>query len=716
MKGIIPGRTSITARGRQSALAGLGAWLETRFEAERDQLALWLPVGLGTGIAAWFLLIGRESWIAFMLAAGAVATMAFALGRGHRIGRAIGVFALAAAIGCALIWLRAERAGGERIERPVTSEFTAAIVSVEALPARDTVRLVLERASDPDLPRRFRVNLDGDSAPSGLHPGVWVRLHARLMPPPEAAVPGGYDFARRAWFMGIGATGRAWGDVVIVRPAGEGGWRTSLASARARLASHIAGRLDGGPGAIAATLATGDRGRIAEEDAEAMRRSGLAHLLAISGLHVTAVIGVAMLLVLKLLALSPKLALNAPLVLIAAGAGAAVGLAYTLFTGAEVPTVRACVAAMLVLAGIAMGRDAITLRLVATGALVVLLFWPETLVGPSFQLSFAAVVAIIALHEHPRVRALLSRRDERWPAKLGRFALGLLLTGLVVEVALMPIALFHFHKAGLYGALANIVAIPLTTFIIIPLEALALLLDGFGLGTPVWWLVGEALGLLLALAHTVADTPGSVALLPTMPLAAYALMIGGGLWFALWRTRWRFWGFVPIAAGALWATLTPSADLLITGDGRHMAMRADDGALALLRPRAGDYVRDMFNETSGVEAEAGALDDLRAARCSGDSCRMELWRGGRQWRVFATRSSYYLPIGAMRSECAAADIVVSDRFLPPSCNPRWLKVDRALLRDTGGLAITLSPVRVATVRTPGDDHPWRRGNVRRDRR
>jgi len=147
-----------------------------------------------------------------------------------------------------------------------------------------------------------------------------------------------------------------------------------------------------------------------------------------------------------------------------------------------------------------------------------------------------------------------------------------------------------------------------------------------------------------------------------------------------------------------------------------MAMRADDGALALLRPRAGDYVRDMFNETSGVEAEAGALDDLRAARCSGDSCRMELWRGGRQWRVFATRSSYYLPIGAMRSECAAADIVVSDRFLPPSCNPRWLKVDRALLRDTGGLAITLSPVRVATVRTPGDDHPWRRGNVRRDRR
>lgn len=143
-----------------------------------------------------------------------------------------------------------------------------------------------------------------------------------------------------------------------------------------------------------------------------MRRSGLAHLLSISGLHVAAMVGAMMLLTLKLLALSPRLALRLPLVLIAAGVGALAGIGYTLLAGAEVPTVRSCVASLLVLAGLAAGREAMTLRLVATGAIVVLLIRPESLAGPSFQLSFAAVTAIVALHEHPRVRAWARRHDE----------------------------------------------------------------------------------------------------------------------------------------------------------------------------------------------------------------------------------------------------------------------------------------------------------------
>jgi len=707
MRGLTEARTSIAPGGRQSGLLALLAAIEERLERERDQLPLWLPVALGLGVASWFALANRSSWIAFVLISLAIALTALVFGRATRLFRGLGIFALVMVIGCSLIWVRAEWMNTETLQRPAVSRFVAEVVSVEPLPMRETVRLLVRSPSDPGLPHQFRVNIDESAAPDGLQSGAWVSLNARLMPPPHAAVPGAYDFSQRAWFEGIGATGRAWGDVEMVRAAPGDSWRGWLEIRRARLAEHVADRVGGGEGAIAATLATGDRGRIAEEDAEAMRRSGLAHLLAISGLHVTAVIGVAMLLMLKLLALSPRLALNAPLILIAAGAGALAGLGYTVFTGAEVPTVRACVAAMLVLVGVAMGRDAITLRLVATGALVVLLFWPETLTGPSFQLSFAAVTAIIALHEHPRTKGLLSRRDEPWVRKIGRFTLGLLLTGLVVEIALMPIALFHFNKAGLYGALANIVAIPLTTFIIIPLEALALFLDIFGMGAPIWWLVGKTLGLLLGLAHEVSSTPGAVALLPTMPMTAYALMIGGGLWFCLWKTRWRVLGFVPIIAGASWALLTPPPDILITGDGKHMAVRDSSGTLALLRPRAGDYVRDMFNETSGVEDEAGALDDLGTAWCSHDSCRVTLWRGGRQWRIFATRSSNYLPYPALIEECTTADIVVSDRRMPEACAPRWFLADRTLLSETGGMAITLSSPAIRTVLEPGDDHPWR---------
>ena len=706
----------MTSGGRQSVPAMSLVWIEAKFEAERDQLPLWLPVALGAGIACWFLLIRESQWIALIAGGAGLGIGVLTLSPHGRTARSAGLFLLAIALGCALVWWRAAGAEIVPLARPISATFVGRIADVEHLPARESVRLMIEDADDDRLPRRFRVNIDDEGAPAGIERGAWVRLSARLMPPPEASVPGAYDFARRAWFEGIGATGRAWGDVEIVSPVRAGRIPDRIATARARLAAHVADRIGAGAGAIAATLATGDRGRISEDDAEAMRRSGLAHLLSISGLHVTAVIGVVMLIVLKLLALSPRLALRKPLILIAASAGAVAGIAYTIFTGGEVPTVRACVAALLVLVGLALGRDAITLRLIATGAIVVLLVWPETLAGPSFQLSFAAVTAIVALHENPRVRRLLSRRDEPWSAKIGRFGLGLLLTGVVVEIALMPIALFHFHKAGLYGALANIVAIPLTSFVIIPLEVLGLLLDTVGLGKPVWLLVGGALDLLLAIAHRIADAPGSVALLPAMPGGAFGLMVGGGLWICLWRTRWRRWGLAAIAAGAVWAATTAPPDLLVTGDGRHLAYRTADGRLALLRPRAGDYVRDMLNETSGLEDEAGAIDALREAQCSSDSCRLSVWRGGRAWRIFATRSSYYLPIGAMRAECAAADIVVSDRRLPGSCTPKWLKADRTMLEQTGGLAIRFIAPSVQTVRTPGDAHPWRKPTPRRQYR
>ncbi len=415
-----------------------------------------------------------------------------------------------------------------------------------------------------------------------------------------------------------------------------------------------------------------------------------------------------MLLTLKLLALSPTLALRWPLILIAAGAGALAGIAYTLLTGAEVPTVRACIAALLILAGIALGREALTLRLVAVGALVVLLLWPESLAGPSFQLSFAAITAIVALHEHRRVKALLSRRDESGIAKLGRFLLALVLTGFAVEIALTPIALYHFHKAGLYGALANVIAIPLTTFVIMPLEALALLFDLAGLGAPFWWLTGQALSLLLGLARAAASAPGAVTMLPAMPVGAFALMVAGGLWVLLWRTRWRRWGLAPFAIGALWALATPAPDLIITGDGQHLALRTPDGGVALLRGRAGDYIRDLLTEASGTEAELKEIDSLDSADCNRDSCIAEIGKDGRPWRLLATRSRHFIDIRRLNRACAAADIVVSERRLPRTCRPRWLKADRALLKRTGGLAITLGDEpQVSTVADRVGQHPWR---------
>lgn len=680
--------------------------IETMLEVERDQLPLWLPIGLGAGIAAWFVLPTRDGWIGAILAAAAAAVAGVTAAGRWRTGRAAAWFALAFAIGCALIWWRAERVAAPVVTRPTVAAFTARIESIEPQPARNQVRLRLAPDPASGLPPRVRVNMDVKDVPIGMMAGATLRLRARLMPPPEPAVPGAYDFARIAWFQGIGGTGRAFSGAQIVAPGERGGWRETLADWRTRLSAHIRRQLSGGEGGVATALATGDQGAIGEADAEAMRRSGLAHLLSVSGLHVSAVVGATMLLALRLLALSPWLALRVPLLLIAAGAAAIAAIAYTALTGAEVPTLRSCIAALLVLAGIALGREAITLRLVATGALIVLLLWPESLVGASFQLSFAAVAAIVALAESRWAHQLFARREELLPERLARALLALLATGIAVELALMPIALFHFHKAGLYGAAVNIVAIPLTTFIVMPLEALALVADLAGLGAPFWWLAGQALALLLWIAHRVAEAPGAVTMLPAMPRGAFGLMIAGGLWILLWKSPLRRWGLVPFSAGAIWALATPPPDLLITGDGRHLGVRRPDGGLALLRPRAGKYVRDLLAEGTGRDVEAAALDTDTAARCGPDLCGFTIDGAGRSWHLLATRSPYLVEIGAMNRACAAADIVISERRLPRTCRPRWLKVDRPMLRDTGGLAIDFAGPRIATVRRPGDEHPW----------
>lgn len=701
---------SMASTARQTAPGG--AWnrafsaVESWLDAERDQLFLWVPVAFGAGIAAWFVLPDKASWIAFLLLACATVAGFAALPAGGRLRRAGILGGGVAAIGCALIWWRAEHVASPRLDRPVIASFQANVAAMDRLAARGLTRLTLDRPSDSTLPPRFRVNVADADVPDGLVSGARVALRARLMPPPPPAVPGAYDFARVAWFQRLGATGRALGPVKMVG-SGEsrGVWQTIMAW-RGRLSAHVQDRLPDGEGGIAAALATGDQGGISEADAEAMRRSGLAHLLSISGLHVTAVVAGTMLLAMRVLALSPALALRAPLPLMAAGAGALAGIAYTLLAGAEVPTVRSCVAAMLVLVGIAMGRDAITLRLVAAGALIVLVLWPEAIAGPSFQLSFAAVTAIIALSEHPRLRALLARRDEGIASRWARAAVGLLLTGIAVELALTPIAIFHFHKSGVYGAIANIVAIPLTTFVVMPAEALALVLDLAGWGAPAWWFTGKALALVLWIARTVASAPGAVAAWPAMPDGAFALMILGGLWLALWRTRVRRLGLAPLLAGAVWAMLTPAPDVVVTGDGRHLAIRGDDGRIALLRPRAGDYVRNMLGEAAGSDTDATAIDEWPDSRCNADTCFANILRDGREWTLLATRSPYFTDIAELNRACAAADIVVSDRRLPRSCRPRWLKADRVMLARTGGLAIGLASGTVRTVAETRRGKPW----------
>lgn len=675
---------------------------ENWLDSERDQIGLWLPVGLGIGIALWQS-FGTAAWPAIMLLSAAIILFAMLSKPHSRVRRILQMAALLIALGFAVIALKSASIAQPVLGKIWIGEFYGRVEAVENISARDVFRLRLATEGQAGLPPFVRVNLTPAQYRPEFQPGAVVRLRARLMPPAGPALPGGYDFARRAWFQQIGATGSALGDVALSQPAKV---EVAFAAKRQQLTQHILKATPEGAGPVAAALVTGDQGHISEEDAQAMRDSGMAHLLSISGLHVTAVVGFIFLAVSRLLSLSAWLALRMSIPIVAAATAALGAIGYTLLAGAEVPTVRSCIAAILILAALAMGREALTLRLVAFGATIVLLAWPEAMAGPSFQLSFAAVATIVIVHELPIVRRLVERREEPGINRIGRALISLIITGMAIELVLAPIALFHFHKTGLYGAIANIVAIPLTTFWIMPLEAVALLCDLIGLGAPFWWLAGQGIFAILALAHMVSGLPGALSMMPAMPDCAFGAMIGGALLFGLLRTKMRYAGIGIFMAGLVAMITAPRPDILLTGDGKHLAVVDQNGDIAFLRARAGEFVSDMLFEKAGTTAKATAIENWPGVRCTSDICILTISRNRRQWRILATRTPYQIPAMEMAAACSRVDIVISDRWLPQSCAPKWMKADRNMLQEIGGLAFYLADKKVISVHQGRAHMPW----------
>ena len=693
---------------KSTRLSSVAGTIERFLGASGFDRGPWLTVALVAGIAAWFMLDGPVQWILVSGMALIVAGVSFRFLRGEthypRLSMALGTMAIAFLLGVLVVWSRSEMVGAQPLTRPVVAIFDARVIERIPQPALDRVRLVVvTREPDTTRPIKVRLNLKERDDARGLREGAVIRLRARLMPPSPPMLPGSYDFARTAWFSGLSATGSVMGEVEILEPATD---RPGLSTLQDSLSAHVRKQLDGSPGSIAAAFASGDRGAIAPEDEVAMRDSGLTHLLSISGLHVSAVIAAAYLMAMKLLALWPWLALRVRLPVVAAGAGALVGIGYTLLTGAEVPTIRSCAAAVLVLIALALGREPLSLRMVAVAAAFVLLLWPEALASPSFQMSFTAVIAIVALHSSAPVRAFLAPNEQGWLMRATRQGLILLLTGVVIEFALMPIGLFHFHRAGVYGAFANVVAIPLTTFISMPLIALALLLDLAGIGGPVWWLAGKSLELLLALAHWTASQPGAVTRMPAMANSHFALFAAGGLWLALGRGPIRLWGLLPALLASILVLISPGPDVLVSSDGRHVGITGEGGRLLVLRDSRSSFTRENLVELAGMDGEPLPLSQWRGARCSPDFCAVTLKRGGREWHLLMARSRELVTERGLAAACERADIVIADRTLPRSCKPGWIKADRRSLRDTGGLAINLAGQSIRTVAEDQGEHGW----------
>ena len=492
--------------------------------------------------------------------------------------------------------------------------------------------------------------------------------------------------------------------VELTPGAGEGGTFTRWLNGRRQdIAERIRASLGPEAGGVAAALMTGNRGAIPADVVSALRDAGLAHLLAISGLHVGLIAASLFAVVRGLLALWPAVALCFPIKKWAAAASLGGTFVYLLVTGATIPTQRAFLMTGLVLIAVMLDRVAISMTLVAWAAVVVLLLSPESLLGPSFQMSFAAVVALIATYEIVRVRFGEWRSRARFSRRALVYLMGVGLTTLVAGLATAPYAAFHFNRFVDYGLAANLAAVPVMAIWIMPWSVAAYALMPLGLEAVALAPMGWGIDVVIAIARTVAGWPGSVTLLPSMPVASLVAITLGGLWLCLWRRRWRLAGLAGFLAGAVVMLAASPPDVLIAGDARLFAVRDAAGDLVLSSPRA-----------RGMTAETWLRLDGRGRRASlpgpdeADDARLRCDSLGCVYRARGHVVAIARDVRALAEDCALAEVVVSLVPIRGPCPSAHTVIDRFDLWREGAHAIWLEDgaVRVSTVAEIRGVRPW----------
>ena len=659
---------------------------------EADRWPLWLPVALGTGAACYFALPVEPGlaigWLA--VTAGLVAIAVAALGRA----RVIASLLAALLLGFGLAKLREASVATPVLNQAMVAHLTARIVSIE--PRERGARLVLDEVrsgafAPGQTPRRIRVTVPNGAE---FRPGSWISLTAGLDAPSAPVAPGASDFGRWLYFHSIGATGFSYGRARAIAPAHEPGWWEGVSQGaedlRVRMTARIHAALPGSMGGIAASLITGTRGSISEEDDAALRDAGLAHALSISGLHMALVGGGIFWLVRALLAAVPALALRYPIKKWAAVAALLASAFYLAISGAAPPAVRAFVMLATMMTAVLLDRPALTMRSLALAAAILLLARPEVIIDAGFQMSFAAVAALLAVAEWEQSRERTHPRG-----MLYRYVHGIVLTSLVASLATAPFTLFYFERAAHYAVLGNLIAMPVMGFWIMPAAALSVLLMPLGLERLPLELMGQGIGVMVEMGRWVSGLPGAVSLVSAMPLSALVLMVLGGLWLAIWRRGWRWWGSAPMLAGVILAFFAPRPDMLVASDAVTIAVRGNDGLLHFVRKPRNNFVAREWLKRDGDSREPAQAIGMTGLRCDGLGCivnRPPLIAAG-------------VRPEALAEDCARAVVVINTAMGP--CKGPAVVIDQKKAADGQGWSIALSSPPVATsVRDWRGERPW----------
>ncbi len=643
----------------------------------RGGLFAWVPVLIAVGVALWFDLPEEpEGWFyAVMVAVLALAALLYRFGPER-------LHPLVIAVACVVLGLLAAGARAHLVAAPVLSfryygPVEGRVVTIDRSQS-DMLRVtldnvVLSRVSPARTPARVRVSLHGTQGYFDIAPGQVVVTTAHLSAPDGPVEPRGFDFRRMAFFDQLGAVGYTRVPVLLLAPAAaDAQWINRV---RAQMRAGVEAQVAGDPGAFAAALVTGDRAGISRVAQDNLRASNLAHLLAISGLHMALLTGFIFATMRYGLALVPVLALRVNAKKLAAVCALAAGAVYLALSGGNVATERAFVMVAVMLGAVLFDRRALSMRSVALAACVLLLAQPETLLEPGFQMSFAATVALIAGYGALRDRVPYGRIPA-WVMPV----FTVVFTSLLAGFATAPIAAAHFNRVAGYGLIANVLAVPVMGVAVMPAAVLAGVLAPLGLEGPALWVMGKGTAWILGVAGTVAGWDGAVRAVPTPAPFVLPIMALGALWVILWQGYGRFAGLVPVVvAFALWG-MSERPAILISSDGKLVGVETADGR-ALSAAKGAGFIAKQWLENDGDLAD----QQIAATRTGFDGPpeQRQFLSGG--WRIVQIKGK--AAEGQLAEACKIADLVVMGAKLAAQGPARCMIIDETLLRGTGALAL-----------------------------
>ncbi len=679
-----------------------------RVETERGRFLHWVPIFLATGIGGYFLWPNEPTETLYIMLAGFILLMLVVRWRlpwGY--GPVAAMFALVA-LGVCLAGARAHYVAGPVLGYRYYGAIEGRIVAMDRSQS-DAVRLTLDqvRLADmaPDrIPRKVRVSLHGafggtlgDSTPQV---GARVALTGHLSGPNGPVEPGGFDFQRMAWFRGIGAVGYTRTPVMLLAPPNRSGAKVQVTRARMAIADWVRGILPGEAGAFAAAVTTGDRSAMGQGTLAALRGANLAHLLAISGLHMGLLTGFVYQALRYIFALFPWVALRYPTKKFAAVAAIGAGAIYLLLSGGSIATERAFIMVATMLVAILFDRHALSLRAVAMAAILVLILHPEALTEPGFQMSFAATTALVAVFGWLRQRQ--GWRAPKWAQPI----LAVVISSAVAAAATAPFGAAHFNQVSHFGLIANLVSVPLMGAVVMPAAVVAAILAPFGLGWVAITVMGPPVEWIIFVAHWVSSLDGAIGHVSQPPAFVLPLVAIGGLLVILLRKWERTLGLIPLCAATLMWTEADRPLVLISQTGGLVGVFTPDGR-ALSKPKGDGFAAKVWLENDGAPMEQ--FDAHQIGVFSGTK--------GVYRAVISTLEGTDIIIAHLTGKtgakelvttCATADYVVLNTSVTEDAPKGCQIFDLGRLRRTGAVAFWPGPegVTINTARQNQGNRLW----------